>query len=271
MDHEHLISFLPGQFPRNNFFEIELTGITYPDAGYTIHRENSPIYCLEYIIDGHGCVECGGQKFYPGKGDVYFLPAGLTHTYHALSEKPFEKIWMNVRGKLCDHLYQEYGLEGHYHFPGCPLYPLFRRFLNTCEEYRGNNRELSMRCELLFHEILANLADYLTGKDIRQKNAASIAREYMDLNVYKKISIEELSHQAGLSPAQLTRVFKQEYGQTPYQYFLQNKLTTACSLLRNTNLQIQEIAERLQFQDAHYFSGLFHEKTGVTPKEYRRS
>lgn len=278
---EHLVSFLPGQFPRKELFEIELTGITYPDAGYSIRREKSDIYCLEYIIDGYGYVKCDGQTFYPGKGDVYLLPAGMTHEYHALEENPFEKIWMNVRGSLCDHLYQEYGLEGHYHFPDCPLYPLFRRFLKVCEEYSGNNREfpgrelsiqeLSLQAELIFHEILGNLADHVRGDDIRQKNAAGIAREYMDLNVYKKITVEELGREVGLSPTQLTRVFKQEYGQTPYQYFLQNKLATACLLLRNTNLQVQEIAERLQFQDAHYFSGLFHEKMGVTPKEYRRN
>lgn len=266
---EHVVSFLPGQFPRTDFFEIQMTGITYPDAGYAIRREHSDIYCLEYIIDGSGYVECDGQAFYPSKGDVYLLPVGLPHIYHSLPENPYKKIWMNVRGEFCDQLYKGYGLQGHYHFPDCPLFPLFHRFLHTCEEYRGNGKALSLRGELLFHEILGNLADYMAGKDIRPKNSAAIAREYMDLHVYEKISIDDLGQETGLSPAQLTRIFKKEYGLTPYQYFLQNKLTTACSLLRNTNLQVQEIAERLHFQDAHYFSGLFHEKMGVTPKEYR--
>lgn len=268
---EHVVSFLPGQFPRKDFFEIQMTGITYPDPGYWIYREKSDIYCLEYIIEGSGYVKCDDQAFYPSKGDVYLLPARHFHSYHSLPENPYKKIWMNVRGEFCDILYKSYGLEGHYHFPDCPLFPLFQRFLHTCEEYRGNGKELSLQGELLFHEILGNLADYVTGTSIRSKNSASIAREYMDLHVYEKININDLERETGLSSAQLTRTFKKEYGQTPYQYFLQNKLIIACSLLRNTNLQIQEIAERLNFQDAHYFSGLFHEKTGVTPKEYRRS
>ena len=45
---EQIITFLPGQLPGEPVFQIEMTGITYPDSHYHIERENSSIYILEY-------------------------------------------------------------------------------------------------------------------------------------------------------------------------------------------------------------------------------
>ena len=51
---EHIVTFLPGQFAKEDFFCVEMTGITYPDSRYRIERECSDIYCLEYVIAGEG-------------------------------------------------------------------------------------------------------------------------------------------------------------------------------------------------------------------------
>lgn len=291
---EHIVSFLPEQQPGKEQFQIQLTGITYPDSSYHIIRKNSPVYVLEYIIKGRGTVRCGETQFEVQEGDVYFLPGGLDHDYNAAPVDPFQKIWMNVSGSLCDSLYRIYGLEGQYHFKNCQVYPLFRRFLTICEKYRGDGLELVQECSLLFHELLLALHENLrrakaipgrpeqpgrkvpgvpTG-EIAELSAprpvCELAREYLYLHIYEKVDMKELADRYHISLSQLTRQFHKEYGSSPYQYFLELKLATACSLLLNTGLMIREISDKLGFADEHYFSNLFKKKTGKTPGAYRR-
>lgn len=267
---EHIISFLPAQFPRAGHFYVEMTGITYPDKAYHIQRACSDIYCLEYVIEGEGYVNCGGTEFYPRKGDVYLLPPGLRHDYHAMPENPFHKIWMNISGSLCDNLYHSYNLEKQYYFPDCPLYQLFWRFQNIFDESRANSHEAAIHGELVFHEIMAALFSWAEGARPREKTAAGLAKEFMDLHIEQKLSIRELCREVGVSPAQLNRVFQKEYGETPYRYFLTQKLATACSMLRNTGLQVREISDKLGFCDEHYFSVVFRENIGLPPRGYRQ-
>ncbi len=267
---EYIISNLPAQFPKPEHFYVEMTGITYPDKSYHIQRACSDIYCLEYVICGEGCVTCDGTQFHPHRGDVYLLPAGVRHDYYASPDNPYEKIWMNVDGSLCRHLYNSYGLEGYFYFPDCPLHHLFRRFLSIFEQKSANGHEAALHSELIFHEIMAALFTHKEGSLPHEKSAAELAKEFMDIHIYDPVNITQLGKEVGLSPAQLNRVFKKAYGETPYRYFLSQKLATACSLLRNTGLQVREISEKLGFNDEHYFSSLFHEKTGLTPKGYRQ-
>lgn len=267
---EHIVGFLPDQMLDQDILCIEMAGITYPDKNYHIIRNNSHVYCIEYILSGKGYVRCNDVAFYPQKGDVYCLPAGAHHEYGASSDEPFEKIWFNVRGKLCDALFQTYQLEGRFHFPDRPLYPLFKRFLSVCESERKNAKKLSVTCALLLHEILLNLSGSVEDDPaFSEKSAAAQAKDYMDEHVYGKLSIDETAQRVALSKSQLNRAFKKEYGMTPHDYFLSRKITIACMLLQNTAMQIKEIAYKLHFADEHYFSSVFHKKKGMPPREYR--
>lgn len=268
---EKLISFLPDQFPNADMFFVELTGITYPDPKYHVERENSDIYCLEYVMEGKGTVHVNGLTFYPEKGDVYLLPVGSRHSYHSSFKNPWQKIWMNVRGSLCDQLFASYQLETIYHIKNCPLLPLFQKFVLLCDTPQPDRWVLESQCAVLFHQILAEIRNHLAFASQPSVSTASLVKEYIDQHLYEPLSVARLAEQACLSSSQLTRVFKKEYGQTPYDYLLGRKLDTACLLLRNTSLSVKEISYRLHFSDEHYFSNLFRKKRGCSPGQYRLS
>lgn len=268
---EHIVGLLSGRLPDEERFCVEMTGVTYPDKAYHIVREKSDLYCLEYVIAGRGCVQCAGQRFFPQAGDVYLLPPGVRHDYRALPEEPFEKIWMNIRGSLCDSLYGEYRLAGRYHFQACPIYPLFRSFLSLCEEDRGDGRRIAQRGALLVHAIFSALAEHGAAGAAPERTYARQARDYIDLHVTENLRLRTVAAAIGISPSQMNRSFVRAYGVTPYRYFLSRRIDLACALLRNTGLQVREIADQLHFADEHYFSSLFREKTGDSPRAYRMS
>lgn len=271
---EEIITFLPGQLPGEERFGIEMAGITYPDSRYHVRRENSRIHCIEYVIEGSGYISIDGRHYTASAGDVYLLAAGKTHDYGADSKTPWEKIWLNVYGELSDTLIRSYGLDTQAVFCGCSIYPLFREFLRICASYEKNSAELAERTVLLFHEILIKLsAHMLDGRKERNKTdePALLVKEYIDANIYEKISMEILAKTANLSLSQMTRVFKNMYGQSPYDYVLSRKIDTACLLLLDTGLSVKEIAYRLSFADEHYFSNVFKKRTGLPPGKYRET
>ena len=55
------------------------------------------------------------------------------------------------------------------------------------------------------------------------------------------------------------------------RYCRNRKIDIAKQLLREDNLNISQIAERLGFSSVHYFSRTFREISGKTPSEYARS
>lgn len=200
---EHIITFLPGQLPGEEVFGIEMTGITYPDSHYHIVRENSLIYCLEYVMEGTGVVQIGEEIYHPEKGDVYLLASGKYQDYRADPRHPWQKIWMNVRGTLCDTLVDGYGLRDVVLFKNCSIYPLFREFVQLCEKKEGSKTELAKRTSLLFHEILLNLAAHEAAGGSQEKPLPETAvhiRKYVDEHIYEKLTIRQLSEAASLSP-----------------------------------------------------------------------
>lgn len=266
---EHIITFLPGQMPDEKLFRIEMAGITYPDEKYHIVRKNSRVMCLEYVIRGKGEIVVNNKRYIAKQGDVYFLRMGIDHVYRSAPEDPWEKIWMNVQGSLCETLVQGYGLEEQVVFRDCPLYPLFHNFLNLCEGFDGRGRHTFNRASNLFFEIMQKLAEQKNGTEKKEADSVWRMKEYIDAHIYEKLSISILANQVNLSVSQAGRLFKKTYGKTPYEYVIERKIDTACLLLENTGFSIKEIAYRLNFADEHYFCNVFRKKTGKTPSAYR--
>jgi AraC-like DNA-binding protein len=67
----------------------------------------------------------------------------------------------------------------------------------------------------------------------------------------------------------ITRCLKKHTGMTPLQYLHHLRIGKAKSLLENTSLTVQEIAEQVGFDSANYLIRLFRKMTGMPPGRYR--
>lgn len=66
------------------------------------------------------------------------------------------------------------------------------------------------------------------------------------------------------------KFFKRINRVPPHEFVMIHKIYAAMELLKNGNLQIQEVASRLRFNDFSTFSRLFKKKTGISPSQYRK-
>lgn len=94
---------------------------------------------------------------------------------------------------------------------------------------------------------------------------------YLSFHIGDQISVADMAKRANLSESRFSTVFHQQFGQSPYQFFLRLRIAHAHELLRTTGLPIRDIAHYCGFADVHHFSKAFKRLTGETPGAVRRS
>lgn len=105
--------------------------------------------------------------------------------------------------------------------------------------------------------------------NLESDKVIEIIHDYIDKNYSRNIKITHFSEEYYFSKEYLTRQFKAKYGCGIYEYVLQVRMTRARELLLNSELKIQEIAQRVGYADKNYFSKAFRTYYGVSPTEFR--
>lgn len=126
-------------------------------------------------------------------------------------------------------------------------------------------KELIVRLVQLQH--LEQLTDRKTDNQTNSPfyHVACFIRE----NLSNRLDIEKLSRKACMSRAQFFRTFKREYGITPVQFIIKERLKYSKQLLTETTQTIQQISLETGFDDVNNFIKLFKKNEGMTPGTYR--
>lgn len=94
--------------------------------------------------------------------------------------------------------------------------------------------------------------------------------DYIDQHITEYISLEQMADYVKVSPFYLSKLFKDEKGVTFINFISDKRLEIASRLLAETDLSIKEITARVGYNDQNYFSRIFKNKYGMSPKEYRQ-
>ena len=84
------------------------------------------------------------------------------------------------------------------------------------------------------------------------------------------ITLRNAANAFSYTPNYLGLMFREETGISFTDYVIQARLTKAQELLRDTNLKIYEVADRVGYRNLNYFSKQFKDSFGLSPLEFRR-
>ena len=113
---------------------------------------------------------------------------------------------------------------------------------------------------------------YFDGEvNTHQDELITDIQQWLHDHCNQPIKLTELARQYQLNPRTFNRRFKQAIGSSPKQYLTELRLTQAKDLLRQSNLNISEIANQVGYDDYSYFSALFSKHVGFSPSKYRQS
>lgn len=94
-------------------------------------------------------------------------------------------------------------------------------------------------------------------------------KRYVELNYHQNITLKTIAAQFYMNSAYLGQLFKKRYGTYFNDYLQSLRITEAKKLLRQTDLRVYEIAEKVGYSYADYFVIQFEKLEQMTPTEYR--
>ena len=96
------------------------------------------------------------------------------------------------------------------------------------------------------------------------------ALRYIENNYAHHVNIQVIADYLNIERTYLYRLFKDITGTSPQEYLLDYRIRRACSLLKDTDLPVNDIARSVGYEDPMYFSRLFKQKKKRTPTHYRK-
>lgn len=269
------ILYTPSDFARTNLIHLQETGSLQAQKPHTSQRENLASYLFFLVEDGSGTLEYEGQQFPLEQGDCVFLDCRKPYA-HRSSLQLWKLKWVHFYGPNMNGIYKKYQERG-----GRPCFraehpETFSALLETLYETAASSSYIR---DMKILETLTTLLTLLmeaswnpeggSGRSGHKRNLQNV-KEYLDQHYAESISLDNLAELFFLNKFYLTRIFKEQFGISVYQYLLRVRVTHAKQLLRFSDLSIEAIGQECGMEDANYFSRMFKKVEGLSPGEFRR-
>ncbi len=104
---------------------------------------------------------------------------------------------------------------------------------------------------------------------VKNKSRIGFVVDYIKKNLHLKLSVESIAKMAYVSKSNFFKMFKEELGVSPNEFILQERISRAKELLRHQE-SIKEVAFQTGFNDTNYFTRVFKQYEGTTPKSFQK-
>ena len=251
---------------------------------------------IKYVASGEETYFANDKKFTVKEGE-YLIGNDFTSSIVKIDhEKPVQGLCIDVSSEIISEVADYYDLNGldltefllsdqffvnRYNIKNTTLgYSL----LEINESIKTRNHDMQFLQEELFYSLAESIINdqrfifnHLNKIDFKKVNTNKEvfrlllkAKELLDLQAMKNLSLEEISSAAGISKYHFIRLFKNVFGISPYQYQKRKRLELAKLDLLSGN-EILFTAIRYGFPDAPTFTKAFKQQFGLTPGSLKKS
>jgi AraC-like DNA-binding protein len=168
--------------------------------------------------------------------------------------------------------------------PFGPFYPEWRETLSVVRSRRKNRSIVSFsltqqrECKPTELEPASNVIqvdagvarERLVPEDRMRTRRIKIVIDFMNTNLQRRLSLNELAKLANLSASHLSRLFRTETKLSPWEYLIWLRMERARKLIATSLLSIKEVMAAVGYDSKSHFSRHFRRAFGVTPSEYRK-
>ena len=243
---------------------------------------------IAYVAKGTGIHYVNGKVYDVSEGDIFLINYD---TKHAFAAQNGELLLYNC---IFTPSYFDHALNGSRNF-----FDITDRFLigdlyaNFSTDYiyasaRGSEaNHVQNIYERLFHEFNTKQLGYrdimrgyiiellviicrlnLNVDSERTQKMLEII-EHINVHYIEKLCAEDLAVIAGFSVSHFRRVFKSLTGKTLNLYIQTIRIHEACKLLKDKNINVEQVAEAVGYSDMKHFYSVFKRITGKLPKDFR--
>lgn len=126
------------------------------------------------------------------------------------------------------------------------------------------------KLEQLLWELAGELEERMKQGQDSPRHTIALVEQYIQEHYGQVLSLDILAEKVYLTPHYLSSIFIQEKGIGINKYIKTVRMEKARELLRETNMKISDISERVGYSSLSYFCRSFRNEYGVTPDQYRK-
>lgn len=117
---------------------------------------------------------------------------------------------------------------------------------------------------------ILKLLPFHEQEDNQESRLIQTAKQYIQQHYAENLKLEDVANQFYLTPSYFGTLFKKKFGDSFSAYLTTIRMEKAKEFLQDPSYSVTQVASEVGYQDKRYFSRLFKEQVGVTPKEYRK-
>ncbi len=217
-----------------------------------------PYVDLTCLFSGEMLYEYNGERIRLKAGDAILFPVGSTRR-RLETKTPVQYASFNVLPS------EELSFSRCGHMPDCvtPTVPLLLDLFLS--DWNANGPQSPRQQNRLFSYLYTHLTE---GPANLQNPYVRAIQKYIHQNLASPLPLAAIADEVHLAPEYCCALFKKHTGKTVATYIAEQRIDAARRLFSLGEASVREVAARVGFTDAAYFSKVFRKYTGVTPKEY---
>jgi AraC-like DNA-binding protein/cupin superfamily acireductone dioxygenase involved in methionine salvage len=265
--------------------EIEQCKRHEPCSMPDYHEHDS--YEIYYLLSGTRYYFINDKTYRVDKGDLVLINRGLPHKTTYCDSLMHERILINFDETYIqdivrlsadvDLLRAFYQNRNIVKLPKVEQTTVERLLFNIIKEARGKDLGYESYVRLALGELLI----FINRKAMHTKPSDSIEidhmhgkvseiQKYLSTRYMKKITLGSISEKFYISPFYLSRIFKKTTGFTFVEYLNSLRIREAQQLLKESQLNVSEIADRVGYDSQTHFGRVFKKLTGMSPLQYKK-
>ena len=233
-------------------------------SDYDLVRPSFPWFGVELIAGGRGWLEMENDRHPLRIGTVFCYGPTTPLRITADREHPFLKYFVIFAGTKPQHAVARGPLRVNHVLQA--LYPQELREILEHVITEGNRKSeasvaIATAYLCIFFQKLHESTEEAGGSGAESSSRALAsflhAKSFLEENFTRLARAEDASHELGMAPETLCRLFRRFSGDSPYQRLLKLRVNSAINLLIRTDLLVKQVAERVGFDDPFHFSRVF--------------
>lgn len=239
---------------------------------------------LFYILSGSCTYNVDGNLYPVKKGDLVICNSGVMHGKTLSPEEEVSEFQVGLSSLSIEGLAPNC-LIGKDETPVTTIKKHEQEFLKCCSDILLEEEKREPGWELMLKTMVMKLV-VIYLKDARvcpgheencsldfasfDKTAvANTLMTFISENYMQNISLDTMSKSMYMSPVYISKVFKEETGESPINYLIKVRLSKARELLEAGNLSVKAAARLVGYEDAYHFSKLYKKYYGHSPSQSR--
>lgn len=269
------ILYTPSTFARTSLLHLQEIGELEAKRSHTSSRSKLQSFLFFIVVAGAGNLTCVDKEYKLSVGDMVFIDCHNPYSHTTDPDHLWTLRWVHFYGPTLPSIYNKYCERGgRFVFApddSAPFFDIWDELMSIAgsSDYMRDMKINAALSELL---VLVMAESWHPEDATKAKKKASVAdvKEYLDSHYGEKITLDNLATNFFINKYYLTKVFKEQYGQSITNYLLNTRITKAKQLLRFSEKSVEEIGHEVGLGAPHYFSQTFKSVEGVPPSVYRK-